>query len=348
MRSRNRQAHRRRPRPPRSRTWHALGFASTATRTGAFGSGWRPRTAGGASFMPAGDGTGRESCAPWSPPCARTPTITVIEGVEARRLVVEDGRVAGVLASCPTGPVFLATGRVVLATGGIGGLFRDTTNPLGSCRTGPGARGARGRRACRSGVHPVPSDRARRAGRPMPLISEAVRGEGAVLVDETGRRFLAGMPGAELAPRDVVARAVWQHLADGHRVFLDAREGRARHSRSAFRRSPRSAARPASIRRAISFPSGRRRTITWAASPWTGRAHVGSGLWACGEVASTGLHGANRLASNSLDRGRRLRALGRRERSRSPAGGRKSQQWRPYLPAPDPTPVRPSCRAASA
>jgi succinate dehydrogenase/fumarate reductase flavoprotein subunit len=57
----------------------------------------------------------------------------------------------------------------------------------------------------------------------LPLVSEAVRGEGAILVDETGTRFLAGMPGAELAPNDVVARGIWQQLQAGYRVFLDAR-----------------------------------------------------------------------------------------------------------------------------
>ncbi len=58
---------------------------------------------------------------------------------------------------------------------------------------------------------------------PLKLISETVRGEGAILVDETGHRFMAAIPGAELAPRDVVARAVWRHMAAGHQVFLDAR-----------------------------------------------------------------------------------------------------------------------------
>jgi L-aspartate oxidase len=58
---------------------------------------------------------------------------------------------------------------------------------------------------------------------PLTLVSEAVRGEGATLVDETGARFMAMTPGGELAPRDVVARAVWRHMSEGHRVFLDAR-----------------------------------------------------------------------------------------------------------------------------
>jgi L-aspartate oxidase len=58
---------------------------------------------------------------------------------------------------------------------------------------------------------------------PLTLVSEAVRGEGATLVDETGTRFIEMTPGKELAPRDVVARALWRHMSEGHRVFLDAR-----------------------------------------------------------------------------------------------------------------------------
>src|SRR5437870_6944247 len=60
--------------------------------------------------------------------------------------------------------------------------------------------------------------------RPMPLLTEAIRGDGAVLIDETGARFMADEPGAELAARDIVARAVWRHRAKGHRTFLDARK----------------------------------------------------------------------------------------------------------------------------
>ncbi|MFX7025295.1 FAD-binding protein, partial [Acinetobacter baumannii] len=61
---------------------------------------------------------------------------------------------------------------------------------------------------------------------PLKLVSEAVRGEGAILLDENGDRFMANEPGAELAPRDIVARAVWRHMRAGHRVFLDARRAK--------------------------------------------------------------------------------------------------------------------------
>ena len=128
-----------------------------------------------------------------------------------------------------------------------------------------------------------------------------MRGEGAILVDDAGERFMADIPGRELAARDVVARAIWRRRRAGRRVFLDARAIGARFAVAVSRRCRRSARGMGSIRRAISFRSDPPSTITWAGSPWTrtGRSSI-DGLWACGEVACTGLHGANRLASNSL------------------------------------------------
>lgn len=231
----------------------------------------------------------------------RTPSVAVIEGFEARRLLVEDGAISGLLAAGNNGDLALATGRVVLATGGIGGLFHDTTNPLGCFGQGLAL-------AARAGAeladlefvqfHPTALDSPQR---PMRLISEAVRGEGAVLVDETGRRFLADLPGAELGTRDAVARGVFRHLARGHRVFLDTRRclGQAFASRfpaiEAFcsEAGINPAVQPIPVRPAAHYHMG------GVAVDAEGRTSV-AGLWACGEVASTGLHGANRLASNSL------------------------------------------------
>jgi L-aspartate oxidase len=249
----------------------------------------------------AGDATGRELVRALAAAVRRTSSITVLEGVEARRLLVENGSIVGVLVVGATGHVVLPTGRVVLATGGIGGLFRDSTNPLGCFGQGLAL-------AARAGAeladlefvqfHPTALDTPRR---PMRLISEAVRGEGALLIDETGRRFLADMPGAELSTRDAVARGVYRHLASGHRVFLDARECLG----SAFaKRFPAiatfcleagidPASAPIPVRPAAHYHMG------GVVVDSEGRSSV-PGLWACGEVASTGLHGANRLASNSL------------------------------------------------
>ena len=135
----------------------------------------------------------------------------------------------------------------------------------------------------------------------MPLLTEAIRGDGATLIDETGRRFMADQPSAELAPRDIVARAVWRHRAAGHRTFLDARK----HPGADFaQRYPVISAfckmagidpvtDPIPIRPAVHYHMG------GIAVDGHGRSTV-QGLWACGEAARTGLHGANRLASNSL------------------------------------------------
>ena len=170
-----------------------------------------------------GDGTGAEIMRALIAAVRRTPSITVLEETEARRLVVEDDRIRGVLVAAPHGALLLPASRVVLASGGLGGLFLHTTNP-------PGAWGQGLLLAARAGAaladlefvqfHPT----ALAAGTdPLPLVSEAVRGEGATLIDETGARFLADSPGAELGPRNVVARGIFRHLAAGHRAFLDAR-----------------------------------------------------------------------------------------------------------------------------
>lgn len=250
----------------------------------------------------AGDGTGRELIRALGEAARRTPSITILEGVTAQSLPLADGEVAGVLARDGIGrPVLFKTNRVVIATGGIGGLFPHSSNPLTSCGQGLAL-------AARAGAvladmefvqfHPTVLDG---PARPMPLISEAVRGEGATLIDESGDRFMADAPGAELAPRDVVARRVWAHLQAGHRVFLDARSAL---GASFPRRFPTiatacraagidPATQPIPVRPAAHYHMG------GIAVDGEGRSTV-AGLWACGEAACTGLHGANRLASNSL------------------------------------------------
>ena len=170
-----------------------------------------------------GDGAGRELMRALVAAARATPSITILEGFEARRLLVEDNAVRGLVAIGPSGPALFATDRVVIATGGIGGLYAESTNPLGSFGQGLAL-------AARAGAvladmefvqfHPTALDV---PTRPVPLVSEAVRGEGAKLIDERGERFMAEIPGAELAPRDVVARAIWRLRMSGGRAFLDAR-----------------------------------------------------------------------------------------------------------------------------
>lgn len=248
-----------------------------------------------------GDGSGREIMRALVAAVRSRPSITVVEGMEARRLAVADNAIHGVWASGAGGRMFFGAHRVVLATGGIGGLFCETTNPIGNFGQGLAL-------AAHAGAsfadlefiqfHPTALDG---SGSPMALISEAVRGEGAILVDETGQRFLAGIQGAELAPRDVVASAVWNHLASGHRVFLDAREklgpAFARHFPTIAAACGKLGIDPG--RNLIPIRPAQHYHMGGVAVDGSGRSSV-SGLWACGEVASTGLHGANRLASNSL------------------------------------------------
>lgn len=248
-----------------------------------------------------GDATGRELIRALVGAVRRTPTITVLEGFEARRLLVSDNAITGLIAASPSGAAMLPTACVVLTTGGIGGLFHDTTNPHHSIGQGIAL-------AARAGAmladlefvqfHPTALAS---PARPMPLISEAVRGEGAILIDEHDRRILAGTPGADLAPRDVVARAVSRRIAAGQRVFLDARQC------LGWRFAERFPAITAICRQAGIDPASEPIPVRPAAHyhmggiavDRSGRSSV-DGLWACGEVACTGLHGANRLASNSL------------------------------------------------
>src|SRR5579872_3321671 len=127
-----------------------------------------------------GDATGREIMRALILKVSETPSITFVSGAEARRIIVRDGSVQGVVAATPTGYLFAATRRLVIATGGAAALYRETTNPLGAIGSGLAL-------AARAGAeladmefvqfHPTALDV---GSDPMPLVSEAVRGEGAV------------------------------------------------------------------------------------------------------------------------------------------------------------------------
>ena len=269
-----------------------------------------------------GDGTGREIMRALVAAARRVDSIQILEGFEARRLTVEDNAVRGLLAAGPSGPAPIATDRIVIATGGIGGLFADSTNPPSSFGQGLAL-------AARAGAvladmefvqfHPTALDV---RTRPAPLISEAVRGEGAILIDDAGDRFMVETPGAELAPRDVVARAIWRRRAEGRRVFLDAR--RALGDRFAARfPAIAEACRATGIdpaREPIPVRPAQHYHMGGVAVDAQGRTSV-DGLWACGEVASTGLHGANRLASNSLAEAAVFAAAVARSIEGAPASG---------------------------
>ena len=234
------------------------------------------------------------------------PAIAVLEGYHAVELAMEDGRVAGVFARSGMGRaarlVLFRARAVIFATGGLGSLYAVTTNP-------PESRGEGLGMAARAGAviadpefvqfHPT----AMALGRdPAPLSTEALRGEGAILVDENGFRFMPAVhKDAELAPRDIVARAIHREIADGHRVFLDCRDAIGADFAAHFP-TVYAACRSAGIdpvRQPIPVAPAAHYHMGGIASDSRGRSSL-DGLWAVGECAATGLHGANRLASNSL------------------------------------------------
>ncbi|ARN82741.1 L-aspartate oxidase [Methylocystis bryophila] len=250
-----------------------------------------------------GDGAGRAIMETLAAAAARTESIRIVEGRVARRIVTQGGRAIGVMTRDEKGEAsFLPAAALVLATGGIGRLYRVTTNPPESCGEGVAMAAEAGARIADVEFvqfHPTAID----VGEdPAPLATEALRGEGAIIVDRDGRRFLLDIdPLGELAPRDIVARGIFASIARGDGAFLDTREavGSAFPERfpNVFSRcmaaglDPRAA--PIPIAPAAHYHMG---------GVWTdarGRTTL-PGLWAAGEVASTGVHGANRLASNSL------------------------------------------------
>jgi len=231
---------------------------------------------------------------------------TILERCRVVRLLVDgDGRAVGAeLVDTASGIVHrIAATATILASGGAGRLWKHTTNPEPA--TGDGVALAYEAGAEVGDLEFVQFHPTALAleGAPRFLISEAVRGEGARIVNARGERFLADIDArAELAPRDVVAQAIWRELQEtGERcVYLDCSPFADR----AVMRFPtiyetcrrlgidlRTELVP--IAPAAHYLVGGVRTDLWGAT-------TVAGLYACGEVASCGVHGANRLASNSL------------------------------------------------
>ncbi|WP_036327256.1 FAD-binding protein, partial [Microbacterium sp. B19] len=279
----------------------------------------------------------------------RASASRVREHTLLRDLVVEDGRVVGIDVETDGAVERLRADAVILATGGAGQLYSHTTNPASATGDGIAA-------ALRAGAavadlefvqfHPT----ALAAGEPF-LVSEAVRGDGATLVDDEGRRFaFDAHPDGELAPRDVVARANARAMAaqGGRPVRLDAT---ALGAERLARRFP-------TIDAAV-----RARGLDWSREPipvtpaahylmggvvtdLDGRTTV-PGLYAVGETARTGVHGANRLASNSLLEGA---VFGARAGDAAAAGARWTRVEAPAavaLPDVDPAPDAPAFSRAA-
>lgn len=231
--------------------------------------------------------------------------VTVLEHTHAIDVELSGGVapvVTGLLVRTAAGDVErIDADAVVLATGGAGQLYATTTNPAVATADGVAI-------ALRAGAEVADLEMVQfhptvLAGEHPFLVSEAVRGEGAVLLDDAGRRFMTEVhPDAELAPRDVVARAIAEQEArQGSPVMLDAT---ALGAAEIAQRFPTIVAACAERGLDITTQSV---PVTPAAHYWmggvrtdlAGRTSV-PGLWAAGEVACTGVHGANRLASNSL------------------------------------------------
>ena len=249
----------------------------------------------------AGDATGAELVRALASAVCEARNISRDDDTLALDLVLDRGAVVGVMAVNREGRrILYIASEVVLATGGIGRLWSHTTNPNEA--TGDGLA-----MAIRAGArvadlefmqfHPT----ALAVGcTPMPLLTEALRGEGAILVDESGTRFmLEEHPAAELAPRDVVARVIWRRLRDGGSVFLDATSLARTEDRFPTvvglcrEHGLDLTAEPVPVAPAAHYHMG------GVMVDAEGRSSL-SGLWVVGEAARTGLHGANRLASNSL------------------------------------------------
>jgi len=269
-----------------------------------------------------GDATGAEIARVLVEVARSRPSITLLEDHFVVDLITGESGVMGALVVSPTkGMMLLWASQVILATGGIGRLYRETTNP-------PNATGDGLAIAYRAGAalqdfefvqfHPTTLYI---AGASRTLVSETVRGEGALLVNRRGERFMPKYhPDAELAPRDVVSRSIVSEIqATGFPcVYLDVRHLDKAHLQQRF---------PAIYKECLSFDIDISRDLI----PVRPSAHYFIGgvqadtlghtsvknLFAVGEVACSGLHGANRLGSNSLLEGLVLGARAGREAAES-------------------------------
>lgn len=249
-----------------------------------------------------GDGAGRAILSAVVAAARAEPNIEVWEDARLRGLMQDaKGRVTGAALERDGRLVEVTAPAVVLATGGIGGLYAITTNPAALRGEGLAIAAWAGADVLDPEFvqfHPTALDLGLD---PAPLATEALRGEGARLIDREGRLLLGAAEDADLAPRDVVARAVHGARMAGRGAFLDATRavgaGFPEHFPAVFAAcmgagiDPRTSPMP--VAEAAHYHMG------GIAADADGRTSL-KGLYAVGECAATGVHGANRLASNSL------------------------------------------------
>lgn len=281
--------------PRRVHDLESLGVRFDADRHGALALGLEGGHSRRRVVHAGGSATGRRITRDLSALAAQHERVQVLERTSASALWVHDGRCIGVLAQDEQGGARPLVARgTVLATGGAAALWRRTSNPRGA--TGVGMTLAHAAGANLADIefmqfHPTAlvHDDDRFDGF---LVTEAVRGEGGKLITDDGERFVD-----ELAPRDEVALAVQGQLREGRSVFLDMRAidiGRFPNIVSALREAGIDPARePVPVAPAAHY------TMGGVATTLEGRSSL-PGLYAVGECGCTGLHGANRLASNSL------------------------------------------------
>jgi L-aspartate oxidase len=248
-----------------------------------------------------GDRTGAEVARTLVERVRESERTKVLERARVLDLIVENGRCAGVRASVAGDAVEIRADATVLATGGCGQVYRYTTNPV--VATGDGYAIAH-----RAGVkladmefvqfHPTAMDTPEN---PLALVSEAVRGEGAVLLNGEHRRFMPERHRlAELAPRDIVAREIFHERQRTGQVYLDAREmGELFTERFPGIFSLCTARGIDPRHQLIPVTPAAHYMMGGIITDLAGRSRL-EHLYACGEVSCTGVHGANRLASNSL------------------------------------------------
>jgi L-aspartate oxidase len=281
--------------PERVRELQQLGVRFDADRHGALALGLEGGHSVRRIVHAGGSATGRRITRQLSASAATHERIDVLEGTTATALVMHDGRCVGVTARAGAGELRIASRATILATGGTAALWARTTNPVGAVGVGLALAHAAGADlADLEFMQFHPTALAVDGESDGFLITEAVRGEGATLHDAEGERFVD-----ELAPRDAVSLAVEAKLRSSGRasVDLDMRM-------VDMARFPNIAEALAKVdidprRDLIPVAPAAHYTMGGVATDLDGRATL-AGLFAVGECACTGLHGANRLASNSL------------------------------------------------